>query len=170
MGGMLSVLRLVQFGVGVVWAGGGLFMNFVVGPAIAASGPEGMKVMAELNRRRYFDIMIGAGTLVILSGLDMMRRDSSGFMAGWFRTPMGMGISTGMAATIIGYLVALFGIRPALKKMAAIGGQMALAAPEARPALTAELNAARGRLIAFGGVGALFLIIAVLAMATARYL
>jgi uncharacterized membrane protein len=170
MGGGFIVLRLVHVALGVFWAGGVMFMNFIVGPALAASGPEGMKVMGELNRRRYFDIMIVAGTLTILSGLDMMRRDSAGFSPGWFRTPAGMGYSTGMAAAVIAYVVALVAIRPTLKRMGAIGARMAQAGPDGQPALMAEMLQARGRLIAFGGVGAMFLLIAVLAMSVARYL
>lgn len=170
MGGMFIVLRLVHIGLGVFWAGGVLFMNFIVGPALAASGPEGMKVMGELNRRRYFDIMIVAGTLTILSGLDMMRRDSAGFSPAWFRTSAGIGYSTGMAAAVIAYLLALIAIRPTLKKLGAIGARMAQAGADGQAALMAEMLQARGRLIAFGGVGALFLLITVLAMASARYL
>ena len=170
MGGTFIMLRLVHIGFGVFWAGGVLFMNFLVGPSIAAAGPEGMKVMAELGRRRYFDIMLSAGALTILSGLDLMRRDSGGFAAGWFHSSAGIGYSTGMAAALIAFIVALLAIRPALKRLGAIGAQMAQATPDARAALTGQFTAARGRLIAFGSVGALFLMIAVLAMASARYL
>jgi len=47
---------------------------------------------------------------------------------------------------------------------------MAQAGPDGQGALMAEMLQARGRLIAFGGVGALFLLVAVMAMVTARYL
>jgi hypothetical protein len=99
-----------------------------------------------------------------------MRRDSTGFSASWFHSSFGIGISTGMAATIIGFLVALIGIRPTARRLLALGGEMALAAPEARAALGAQLGATRARMIAFSLVGTLFMMIAVLAMATARYL
>ncbi len=170
MGGGFIVLRLVHVGLGVFWAGGVLFMNFVVGPAIAASGPEGMKVMAELNRRRYLDIMLTAGMLTILSGLDLMRRDSGGFSAAFFHSPAGIGYSTGMVFAVCAWLLGLFAVRPAIKRMGALGAQMAQASPDGKAALMAEMMQTRGRLIAFGGVGALFLLIAVLAMAVARYL
>lgn len=170
MGGTFIVLRLVHVTLGVFWAGGVLFMNFIVGPALAASGPDGIKVMAELNRRRYFEIMLGAGAFTILSGLDLMRRDSAGFSAGWFRSSIGIGISTGMAAAIIAFLLGLFAIRPAIKRLSAIGAQVAQATPEARAGLMAAAAPVRGRLIALGSVGALFLLIAVLSMAVARYL
>jgi len=170
MGGGFIVLRLVHVTLGVFWAGGVLFMNFIVGPAIAASGPEGMKVMGELNRRRYFDIMLTVGLVTILSGLDLMRRDSGGFAAAWFHSSTGIGLSTGMVFAVIAWILAFFTIRPTLKRMAGIGARMAQAGPDGQGALMAEMLQARGRLIAFGGVGALFLLVAVMAMATARYL
>lgn len=170
MGGGFMVLRLVHITLGVFWAGGVLFMNLIVGPAMAASGPDGMKVMAELNRRRYFDIMITAGALTILSGLDLMRRNSGGFAASWFHSSAGIGYSTGMMAAIIAWLVGVLAIRPTLKRMSGIGARMAHATPDGQAALMAEMLQVRGRLIAFGGVAAMFLLIAVLAMAVARYL
>ena len=170
MGGGFIVLRLMHVSLGVFWAGGVLLMNFIVGPAIAASGPEGMKVMAELNSRRYLDIMLTAGALTILSGLDLMRRDSGGFSAAFFHSSGGIGYSTGMVFAICAWLLGLFALRPTINRMAGIGAQMAQAAPDGKAALMAEMLRTRGRLIAFGGVGALFLLIAVMAMAVARYL
>lgn len=169
MGGGFILLRLVHVSLGVFWAGGVLFMNFVVGPALAATGQDGMKVMAELNRRRYFDLMIVAGTLTLLSGFDMMRRD--GFLGSGQPQALGrVGFTAGMVSALIAYVIALVAIRPTLKRMSGIGGRMAQAGPDGQAALMAEMLQVRGRLIAFGSIGALFLLIAVMAMAVARYL
>jgi uncharacterized membrane protein len=169
--GAIMVLRIVHIGAGVFWAGGVLFMNFIVGPALGAAGPEGFRVMQELNRRRYFDIILGAALLTILSGLDLMRRDSGGFAAPWFHSPVGIGLSTGMIAAIVAFLVGWLLIKPAIKRLSALGAEMAQAgSPDARAAIAPRADAARARLIAFGMVGSLFIVIAILAMATARYL
>jgi uncharacterized membrane protein len=166
----LILLRIVHIGFAVFWAGSVFFMSFLLGPAAAAAGADGFVVMGELHRRHYFNVMLGAGTLVILSGLDLMRRDSAGFSPSWFHSSFGIGLSTGMVATLIAYLLALIGIRPTLRRLMALGNEMAQAAPEARGAIAAQLGAARGRMMAFSMVATLFMIIAVLAMATARYL
>lgn len=169
--GAIILLRIVHIGSGVFWVGGALLMNFVVGPAIGSVQPEGLRVMQALNRRHYFDVLLGAGLLTILAGLDLMRRDSAGFQPAWFHSPMGIGISTGMIAAIVAFTISLLLIKPAMKRLAAAGGEMAQAAsPEARAAIGPRVEAAQARLIALGTVGSLFLIIAVLAMATARYL
>jgi uncharacterized membrane protein len=166
----LILLRIVHIGFAVFWAGSVFFMSFLLGPAATAAGPDGFAVMRELHRRHYFGVMLGAGTLTILSGLDLMRRDSAGFSPSWFHSSFGIGLSTGMVATLIAFLLALIGIRPTLRRLLALGTEMAQAAPEARGAIAAQLGAARGRMMAFSMVATLFMIIAVLAMATARYL
>ncbi|MGH7523832.1 MAG: hypothetical protein ACREK8_05970 [Gemmatimonadales bacterium] len=168
--GTMIILRLVHIGCGVFWAGGVLFLNFIVGPAIGAAGPDGAKVMLELHRRHYIDKILVVALLTILSGLELMRRDSAGFQGAWFHSSFGIGISTGMLGAIIAFLVGVILIKPATVRMARLGGEMASAAPEARAALGVELAAARGRLIASGAVGSIFVLIAVFAMAVARYL
>jgi uncharacterized membrane protein len=168
--GAIIVLRIVHIFFGVFWAGAVMFLNLLVGPSITAAGPDGFKVMRELNKRRFMHAILGSGAFNILSGLDLMRRDSANFSSGWFHSPMGMGLSTGMLAAIIAFLIGLLAINPAMKRLGALSGQMMAAPPEARPAMVPQVEAARARLIAFGKVGMLFLVIAVLAMATARYL
>jgi hypothetical protein len=125
--------------------------------------------MQELNRRRYFDIILGSGLVTILAGVDLMRRDSARFARSWFTTRFGMGISTGMIAAGTSFLIGWLLIRPAMQRMVRLGGEMAQAAPEARAAIAPRIDAARGRLIAFGSVASIFMVIAVVAMAVARY-
>ncbi len=168
--GALIVLRIVHVGFGVFWAGGVMFMNFLVGPSLAAAGPEGVRVMQEMNKRHYFGIILGAAAATIISGLDLMRRDSAGFAPSWFHSSFGIGLSAGMIAAIIAFLIGLLAVGPAMRRMTAIGETMMAAAPEARAPIAAQLNEARARLIAFSKIATLFVVSAVLAMATARYL
>jgi uncharacterized membrane protein len=169
MGEMIA-LRVVHIVIGVFWAGGMLFMNFVIGPALGSLGPDGLKVMRALHRRRYFEIVLTAGLLTILAGVDLMRRDSAGFDPAWFRSRFGMGLSTGMIAAIIAFLIGAFFIRPAMNRILKIADEMEAAAPDARPAIGARMGAVRARFIALGSVASLFLVIAVVSMAVARYL
>jgi hypothetical protein len=75
-----------------------------------------------------------------------------------------------MVAAIIAFLIGVLAINPAMKRLSALGAEMMHATPDARGALSTQVDAARARLIAFGMVGTIFVVIAVLAMATARYL
>jgi uncharacterized membrane protein len=166
----LIILRIVHIGCGVFWAGGVLFMNFIVGPALAASGPDGVRVVQEMNRRHYFDVILAAALFTIVAGLILVRQDSAGFTPSWFRSPFGAGIGAGMIAAILAFLIGVIFIKPAMVRMSRLGAEMAQSPAEARGAFMPRLDAARGRLMAWGMVGSIFIIIAVLAMATARYL
>jgi uncharacterized membrane protein len=167
---MFIVARLIHIITGVYWVGAVLFVNSLLGPSVMAAGPDGAKVMQQLVKRRYYEIVIGAATLTLISGLYLIWYDSDGFSGGWFATHFGQGISTGMLAAILAYILGLFVVRPALYRMLALGGQMAQASAGDRPAIEQEMAAARGRLVTAGGVAAVFLLVAVSAMAVARYL
>ncbi|MEO5798575.1 MAG: hypothetical protein ABIZ70_02690 [Gemmatimonadales bacterium] len=171
MTALLLTMRVLHVVMGVFWAGSIFFINGLMGPSIAAAGPEGLKVMGELRKRRYFERMLAAAAVTVLSGLVLVWIDSAGFESAWFRSHFGMGISTGMLTAIIAFGIGLFGTKPAMEELAALGAQMAQAgSEEARTAILGRIGAARGRLIRFGGIGATLLLITVLAMATARYL
>ncbi|HEY4101326.1 MAG TPA: hypothetical protein VGM20_10680 [Gemmatimonadales bacterium] len=166
----LIILRIVHIGCGVFWAGGVLFMNFLVGPSLAATGPDGIRVVQEMNRRHYFDVVLTTGLLTILAGLELVNRDSAGFTPSWFRSPFGSGIAAGMIAAIIAFLIGVIVIKPTMVRMSKLGAEMAQSPAEARGAFMPRIDALRSRLKASGMVGSIFMIIAVLAMATARYL
>lgn len=170
MSALIILARLIHISTGVFWGGAILFINFLLGPSVMAAGPDGAKVMQQLVRRHYFEIVIGAATLTIVSGLYLVWVDSSGFAGEWFATRFGQGISTGMLAAILAYVVGVFIMRPALYRMLALGGQLAQASPGDRPAIEQQVLATRGRMIKVGGLGTMLLLVAVLSMAVARYL
>ena len=110
------------------------------------------------------------GLLTILAGIDLTRRDSAGFTRSWFTTRFGMGISTGMVAAIIAFLIGLLLIKPACAGCSDSAARWPKRRRKSRAPCSAQVDAARGRLIAFGSVASIFMVIAVIAMAAARYL
>ncbi len=167
---VIIVLRIVHIAFGVFWVGAVLFLNLVLGPSLQAIGPAGVPVLQELNRRKYFDILLGSGLLTILAGLELVRRDSAGFDPSWFRTRFGMGISTGMVAAVIAFLIGWLVVKPTVLRMTHLGAQLASAAPEDRIALAGSMTATQATLKVWGIAGTLFLLIAMVAMAIARYM
>lgn len=170
MSALIIVARLVHISTAVFWGGAILFVNFLLGPSVTSVGPEGAKVMQELIRRKYFETIIVAATLTILSGLYLMDVDSDHFSAAWFATRFGQGLSTGMLAALIAYVIGVFGVRPALYRMLALGGEMMKAPAEQREGIQAQMAVARGRLMSMGMIGTVMLLIAIFAMAVSRYL
>jgi len=170
MSALIIIARVIHISSGVFWGGAVLFVNFLLGPSVMAAGPDGAKVMQQLVKRHYFEIVIGAATLTIVSGFYLIWVASGGFAGAWFATRFGQGMSTGMLAAILAYLLGVFTVRPALYRVLALGGQMAQATAGDRPAIEQQMLAARGRMIKAGGVGSVLLLVAILSMAVARYL
>lgn len=164
----LLIARLVHIVTGVYWVGAVMFIAFFLGPSATAIGPKAGAMMEELMRRKYFEWTAGVATLTILSGLFLVWNDSAHFDPTWFRSPFGQGISLGMAAAIVAYVIALAGVRPTLYRLTAVFERLAQGVPT--PELLAERDAVQGRMKRVSASSLILLLIAASAMAVARYL
>jgi len=79
MSALIIIARVIHISSGVFWGGAVLFVNFLLGPSVMAAGPDGAKVMQQLVKRHYFEIVIGAATLTIVSGFYLIWVASGGF-------------------------------------------------------------------------------------------
>lgn len=164
------VLRVVHILFGVFWAGVVFFLVSFLQPAVGRAGPEGGKVMAELNRAQFFTWMPIIALVTILSGAWLMWIDSAGLSGAFFATAWGMSLSTGAVAAIIGFVIGLVVMRPASTRMFEIGGRMATASPEEKQALMAEMGQLQQRAGTAARAVAVLLLIAVSTMAAAQVL
>jgi uncharacterized membrane protein len=168
---VVVILRVVHVLLGVFWAGAVFMIALFVQPAIAASGPEGGKVMGALVRRRLLDIVPVAAVAAILSGLWLYSRDSSGFQADWMGSRMGMALGTGGVLALVGFLIGMFVMRASTLKAMALGQSAAqLTDAAAREAAMGQVQALRRRAALAGRTVAVLLAVTVLTMAVARYL
>ena len=165
------ILRLVHILLGVFWAGAVFMIALFLQPAIAASGPEGGKVMGALVKRRLLDIVPAAAVATILSGLWLYWRDSSGFQAAWLGSRMGMALGTGAVLALIAFGIGMFVMRASTLQAMALGQSAAqLTDAAAREAAMGQVQALRRRAALAGRTVAVLLALSVLMMAVARYL
>ena len=162
-------LRLIHILGGIFWVGGGLYSTIFIVPALAKAGPAAGAIMGELQRRRLFTVLPTVAVLTILSGIRMIWISSNGFEGHYFHTMFGHLITVGGGLGIVGFVFAMFYVRPASVKMGMLAAQLGSAAPEAKAGIEAELDSIRkkssvGTIIA---MGALTLSAAI--MAVARY-
>lgn len=167
---IIIILRILHIVTGVFWVGSIMFLNMFLGPSVAATGPDGSKVMQELVRRGYFEKIIIVATTTILTGLILVWNYVHLVGMSWFSLPFGRGISTGMLAAIIAWVMGVFIIKPTMTEMMSLGGQAAQATGAAKDALTSQMLAVRARLIKNGMIAMTLLLVAVIAMAVARYM
>lgn len=166
---LLLILRLVHIAVGTFWVGTMIFNAFFLMPSMLEAGPDGMKVAAGLARRRFLDIMPPVAGLTILSGLWLYWKASLGFQPAYMRSAVGMTYGVGAVAALIAFALGVVIMRPSMLKAAALSQAAASAAPEDRATKLAEAAALRQRGAETGKFIAVVLIIAVAAMAVARY-
>jgi hypothetical protein len=167
----MVVLRLIHIFGGVFWAGTMIFVAVLLEPSIRENGPDGGKVQASLMRRGLLNIMPIVAILVMLTGIELVRRVSGGFTAEWFGSPTGRALSLGMASTIVAFLFGVLVMRPAATRLAALSQSAAqLPAGAEKESTMARIQALRGRTRLGGRIVASLLAISVVTMAIARYL
>jgi uncharacterized membrane protein len=168
---IMIVLRLIHIIAGVFWGGGAMAVAWFIFPAQRAIGPSGMVFMRELMMNRKFrSYMVGAAVLTILSGLAMYMRMSMVTHGEWARSRMGMVLGIGAVAAIIAAGIGTGVTGRIGKKMMELGGQIQASGGPPSDAQKAEMEMLQGKMQGAFRTVAVLLLIAIAAMASARYL
>jgi hypothetical protein len=165
------ILRLLHIVLGALWVGFAIFVAFILMPSLTESGPAAGPVMAAIQRRGYVKIIAAVSGTTLLAGIWLFWRVSGGFRPDYMRSHMGIALSFGAAASIIGYAVGSIMIGPNMLRAAALGeGIGAITSDSERTATLARIGQLRARAAVGGKVTAILLLVAIAAMAVARYL
>jgi hypothetical protein len=164
------LLRLIHILAGVFWVGAAFLMAGFIFPIVRETGREGGQFVQHLMARRKLPVFLGiAMGLTILSGLAMYGLLASSTQGAWAGSAPGIGYGVGGLAAILAAVVGMAISGSAGRRMAALGQQAA-----GSGGLTPQQQGEMARLQARGVLGARItaglLVIAVGAMAIARYL
>lgn len=167
---LIVVLRLIHIIAGAVWVGSVAFLTFFLMPSVVAAGPGAGPFMKEFGQRKFPQVAIMLMVLTVLSGLGLMWVSASRSDGTWFSSPMGRMISFGAALTIV---AAVFGVmvnRPTAERMQKLAAEMqgAGGAPSANQ--VAAMKALQSRMTMASRVVTALLLLALAAMAAARYI
>jgi len=166
---MLILLRLIHILLGVFWVGGTLFVALFLVPSVRALGPAGGPVMQHIVQKRKLPVYLTvAGVFTVLSGFGLYWHDSAGFTNGFMRSAGGMTFGTGAVAALIAVGIGMGVAAPSAKKVGVLGAAIA-AAGKPTPEQAAEMQRLQAKIGKAGGAAAVFLSIATIAMAVARY-
>jgi uncharacterized membrane protein len=170
MDAYMVVLRIVHILAGIFWVGSALVIFLFLQPAAREVGPAAGPLMTSLaQKKRLPDVTLGAAGLTILAGLLMYWRVSGGFDQDWIGTAFGVAITIGALCAIAAVVLGASIVRPSMVKAGAIA-QAAAAAGGPTAEQGAEIQALQQRVRATGNVIIPLLVLAVVAMASARYL
>ena len=168
---LVIVLRIIHVFAGVFWVGAAATFVFFISPAAAATAPESQRFIAYLTQNLGFLNRIrDVAGLNVLAGLVLYWNDSHGLQITWLGTPTGIAFTIAAICALVA-LIALQTISiPALKRMGAIGGAIRAGGKPPTPEQTAILQSAQRTLTLAARGGLALLGLALLGMATARYL
>ncbi len=169
---LLLVLRVLHIGSGIFWVGAAFAFFLFVAPSAKAIGPDAHGAfMDQVTRvRRFPMVVLWAGIVTVLAGAALYWRASGGFNSAWLSSPTGIGFSIGALAGIISLALGPLSIVPSISKMQAIGGRLRAEGRPPTPEEGATLEALDRRLTQVGQIDLVLLAVAVVFMATARYL
>ena len=85
------------------------------------------------------------------------------------KTPTGRAFGVGGLSALLAFVVGVIVGRPVMMRMAKLGESLPTAAPADRPGITAEMQRLRGRSAMLNRVVMALLLVALTAMAVARY-
>lgn len=164
---LFAAVRFLHIVAGIVWAGGAILMNLVIGPAIAATGDAGRQFAGHLITRTPFaKIMLGSGLVTVLAGSYLYGVNSNWFSSKWMMSGAGIGFGIGAAAGIMA-LIFGFMINRISGALAALGAQI-----QGKPTdeQTAKMQELRKRQMSVTAANTIFILLAVAFMALARFL
>ena len=169
----MVVFRILHIVAGVMWAGSVFLFVVFVRPSLASIAPAGAPFMAELlGRRRLIHWLLAFAAVTILAGAYLYWKDwdAAGSFGDWIGTDFGLGLTVGAIAAIGAFSIGLFGTRPAVERMLALGREVAASGGPPTPEQAAELAAIQATQKRLSAASLSLLAVAVVAMAVARYL
>jgi hypothetical protein len=168
----MIVFRIIHIAAGVAWAGSVFLFVLYIQPSVAAIAPAGAPFVAELlGKRKLVDRLLMYAATTIVGGLVLYLRlwDQFGGFGNLIGSTYGAVLTVGALAAIAGFSIGLFGTRPSVQRLLALGRQMAQAEGPPAPDLAAEFQRLQVRLKVLARTTLGFITISVLAMATAQY-
>jgi len=164
---LVLLLRLVHILGGIFWVGGALFMNFFVGPTVAATAEAGQRFMGHLvNKAGVAKNLTVAAISTVLAGAVLYWIDSGGFTSGWLSSGAGIGFGIGAVFGLIGFIAGMMVGRNA----AALGQLGAQIQGKPTPEQLQKLQAIQKQQATVGPINVYSLILAAVLMAISRYL
>lgn len=164
-------LRILHIGSGVLWVGGAALFFFYVEPTLNKLGPNAEPFVDELVNKRKMPMYFAAvATVTVLGGVLLYWRDSNGLSSSWVTSPTGLAFGLGGLCALVAWFMGIAVLTPAVQKVGALGSEMKAAAGPPSAELMGRMHAAQERVRMIGAIDLVLVLLAVLGMATARYL
>lgn len=166
----LIVLRAIHILAGVFWVGSFYIFFFFIEPSVKELGPIGGQFMGHLAEKKKMPIVIAiTAATTIVAGTLLYWRVSDGFDVDWITSATGVAFTVGALSAIVAFALGFVVVKPAIERMGAIGQGIATGTPPPEDQV-AEMQRLGARLVLVGRIDLVLLTVAVITMATARFL
>lgn len=167
----MLVFRILHIAAGVAWAGSVFMLVVLVQPSAGAIGPAAGPFMMELlGRRKLVTWLLSlAGTTIVAGGFLYWKHVDEMGLGDFVSSDFGLALTIGAVAAIAAFLIGFFGTRPAVARLMALAAQAAAAEGPPPPEVAQEIPRVQAQLKTLARAALALIVVAVLAMATARY-
>jgi small-conductance mechanosensitive channel len=165
------VFRFFHIVFGAFWFGAATMFAAFIGPAAGEVGPAAGPILSNLvKKRRLATVITGSATLTVAAGLIMYLKDASdrGWGA-WISSGTGIVFTIGALAAIGAYVEGYLHIGRNVERLVSIGDRVATAEGPPPPEDLMEMGRLQEAIKRASQIDLVLLVIAVGAMATARY-
>jgi uncharacterized membrane protein len=169
----MVVFRIVHIVAGVIWVGSVFLFVVYVQPSAAATAPASAPFMSELlGKRRLVDGILTVAAISVVGGLFVYWHDWHDYpsFGDWIGSTFGVTLTVGALCAIAAMAVAVLVTRPNIGRLLTLGRQVAESGAPPSPEVAGQIGAIQNRLKVFARLSLGLLLVAVVAMASARYL
>jgi hypothetical protein len=167
----MLVFRLLHVVAGVLWVGSAFLFVAFIGPSAAEVGPSaGPLLSVAVKKRKVVQVITWLGVVNVLAGWILWLRYANDVGLGdWVTSSFGFVLTIGGVLATITFFVGYIGVGRNVERLVDLGGEVAAAGGPPAPAQQAELDRLSSALERHGKLDLLLLLLATIAMATARY-
>jgi uncharacterized membrane protein len=167
----MVLLRIVHITTGVIWVGSLFVVVVFVQPSAATLGPAGAPFMSELRRRRFVDVVFVDAVLTVVAGALLYWHDwhMHASFGDWIGSGFGASLTVGALLALSGLGVAALVTRPTIVRLVSLGKQVAESGGTPTRETTAQIGALQHRLVVAERASFSLVLLAVVFMASARY-
>ena len=168
----MLVFRFFHIVAGVLWVGSAFLFVAIIGPSAAEVGPAAGPVLtAAVKKRKAARVITGLGITNVLAGWILWLKDMSayGSLGDWVSSRFGLVITIGGVLATISAFVGAIGVGLGVERLVDAGNEIAASGGPPSIEQQARIDHLSSGLERHGKIDLALLLLAVTAMATARY-
>ena len=168
----MLIFRFLHIVAGALWVGSAFLFSGFIGPSAAEVGPSAGPLLTALVKKRRLPTVIKAlSGITVLAGWIIWLKDMDlyGGLSEWLGTNFGLVLTIGAVLASIAFVIGMIGIAPNVERLVDLGGEIAAGGGQPTPEQGAEMGRTQKALETASKVDLVLLLLAVSAMATARY-